>query len=251
LLALLPRPADGPTSTRQKDIVLVSLAAIFPVACQVIGDGPAFTGLRHFTFVIPSLAVLAGIGFDGAVTMLATRYRAVSFGAFVGVLACFAWNAVTLVMLHPYEYLFYNPLVGGLKGASRRYDLDYWFDSMPESVRLLESYLQRTEPVDARRPLQVYPVAVCGERLSFEHILGHLQPRFDFTPRWDQSQFFIAPTQMNCDRALDGRVIGIVERLGVPIAYVKDRRALTQPIAAASRKKQQRHDWPGSSKTRG
>ena len=56
---------------------------------------------------------------------------------------------------------------------------------------------------------------------------------------------------MNCDRDLDGKVIGIVERLGVPIAYVKDRRALTQPIATASRKKQQRHDWQGSSKTPG
>ncbi len=251
LLALLSRPADDAVPTRQKDIALVSLTAIFPVACQVICDGPAFTGLRHFTFVIPSLAVLAGIGFDGAITALATRYRAISFGALAGVMACFAWNAVSLVMLHPYEYLFYNPLVGGLKGASRHYDLDYWFDSMPESVRLLESYLQRTEPIDARRSPQVYSVAVCGERLSFEHIVGHPQPRFDFTPRWDQSQFFIAPTHMNCDRALDGRVIGIVERLGVPIAYVKDRRALAQPIASASRKKQQRHDWQGSSKTPG
>ena len=36
--------------------------------------------------------------------------------------------------LHPYEYLFYNPPVGGLQGASRRYDLDYWFSSMPEAL---------------------------------------------------------------------------------------------------------------------
>jgi hypothetical protein len=40
---------------------------------------------------------------------------------------------------------------------------------------------------------------------------------------------------MNCDRDLDGEVIGIVERMGVPIAYVKDRRAIVKrPVATAA-----------------
>jgi hypothetical protein len=40
---------------------------------------------------------------------------------------------------------------------------------------------------------------------------------------------------MNCDGDLDGKVIGTVKRLGVVIAYVKDRRALTGPVATAAR----------------
>ena len=40
---------------------------------------------------------------------------------------------------------------------------------------------------------------------------------------------------MNCDGDLDGKVIGTVERLGVIIAYVKDRRALVRPTATAGR----------------
>jgi hypothetical protein len=40
---------------------------------------------------------------------------------------------------------------------------------------------------------------------------------------------------MNCDRDLDGEVIAVVERLGVPIAYVKDRRAVVKlPVARAA-----------------
>ena len=80
-----------------------------------------------------------------------------------------------------------------------------------------------------------YSVAVCGERLPFEKTVTLPELRFDFKPRWNQSEFFIAPTQMNCDRDLDGKVIGTVERLGVVIAYVKDRRALTRPVATAGR----------------
>ena len=100
-----------------------------------------------------------------AVTALATRGRAVGSGVLAVATACFLLDAVTLVRLHPYEYLFHNPLVGGIEGASRRYDLDYWFSSMPEALNQLEAYLRRTAAVDANWPAQVYSVAVCGERL--------------------------------------------------------------------------------------
>jgi hypothetical protein len=233
--ALLPRLAVGSMQLQRRDIALVSLTVGFPLACQVICHGPAFTGLRHFSFVIPALAVLAGIGLDGAVTALAARGRVAASGGVAVVSACFLWNAVTLVRLHPYEYLFYNRLVGGLEGASRHYDLDYWFNSMPEALNQLEAYLRRTEPGNAIRPARIYSVAVCGERLSFEKTVTLPQLHWDFKHEWNESEFFIAPTQMNCDRDLDGKVIGTVERLGVTIAYVKDRRALIQPVATAAR----------------
>jgi hypothetical protein len=234
--ALLPRLTAAATPLPRRDIALVSLTVIFPLVCQVVCHGPAFTGMRHFLFVIPALATLAGIGLDAALTALATRGRVVASSALAVVTACFVWNAVTLVRLHPYEYLFYNTAVGGLEGASRRYDLDYWFGSMPEALNQLEAYLRNTTPIDAGRPSPVYSVAVCGERLEFEKSVTLPQLRWDFKPEWNQSEFFIAPTHMNCDSDLDGKVIGTVERLGVIIAYVKDRRALTrQPVATAAR----------------
>jgi hypothetical protein len=234
-VALLPRLAAGSTQLHRKDIVLVSLTVIIPVVCQVIFHGPAFTGMRHFLFVVPALAVLAGIGLDAAMTSLAARGRLVASGGLAVVTACFVWDAVTLVRLHPYEYLFYNPLVGGLEGASRRYDLDYWFSSMPEALSMLETYLRRSEPVEAGGLAQIYSVAVCGERLPFEKTVKLPQLRWDFKPEWEQSEFFIAPTHMNCDGDLNGEIIGTVERLGVAIAYVKDRRRLVRHTATAAR----------------
>jgi hypothetical protein len=227
--------ASSSNRGQRREITLLSLMIIFPLACQVIWHGPAFTGLRHFLFLIPVLAVLAGIGLDRAAAALETRGRVVASGAIAIMAACFLWDAGTLVRLHPYEYLFYNSLVGGLEGASRRYDLDYWFGSMPEAINQLEAYLRRTAPGDANWPTEVYSVAVCGERLPFEKSVTLPQLHWDFMPQWNQSQFFIAPTHLNCDRDLDGEIVGTVERLGVIIAYVKDRRALTRPVATATR----------------
>jgi hypothetical protein len=230
LSVLLPLRAARFGQLQGRDIALISLTVIFPLTCQVICHGPAFTGLRHFLFVLPALAILAGIGLDAALSALAVRSRAAASIGLAIVTACFLCDAVTLVRLHPYEYLFYNPVVGGLQGASRRYDLDYWFSSMPEALNQLEAYLRRTAAIDANWPAQVYSVAVCGERLPFEKNVTLPQLQFDFKPRWEQSEFFIAPTHMNCDNDLDGKVIGTVERLGVVISYIKDRRALAQPV---------------------
>jgi hypothetical protein len=229
------RGAVGASQQQYRDITLLSLTVIFPMICQVICHGPAFTGLRHFLFLIPLLAVLAGVGIDRALASLRTRGRAVPGAGLAFVTACLLWNAVTLIRLHPYEYLVYNSLVGGLDGASRRYDLDYWFGSMPEAINHLEAYLRRTELDNESWPTHVYSVAVCGERLPFEKAVTLPQLKWDFKQEWNQSDFFIAPTHLNCDGDVDGRIIGTVERLGVVIAYIKDLRALNPPETTARR----------------
>ncbi len=66
------RGTAGANQQQYRDITLLSLTVIFPLACQVICHGPAFTGLRHFLFLIPLLAVLAGIGIDRALASLKT-----------------------------------------------------------------------------------------------------------------------------------------------------------------------------------
>ena len=235
LFTVLPPTAAGAKPLPHRDIALLSLTLIFPLTCEVAFHGPAFTGLRHFLFVIPALTILAGIGLDTALTALGTRSRVAAAGGLAFVTACFVSNALTLIRLHPYEYLFYNTVVGGLEGASRRYDLDYWFGSMPEALTQLEAYLRRTASIEASPPAQIYSVAVCGERPAFEKTVTLPQLRWDFKAEWDQSEFFIAPTHMNCDRDLDGKVVGTVERLGVTIAFIKDRRALIRSVKAAAR----------------
>jgi hypothetical protein len=227
LLAL--RPAAPDQARRRLETALLVFIAVFPVLCEVIDHGPAFTGMRHFLFVVPVIAALAGVGFDGLMGALAGRSRLLAAGTAAALLLALAWNADVLLRLHPYEYLYYNPLVGGLKGASRRYATDYWVNIMPEAVDDLEAYVGKLDSSDPGRP---YTVAVCGEALPFEK---EADARLRLVDEWDKAQFFIAPTHMNCDRALDGKVIATIERLGVPIGVVKDRRALVRAEVARHR----------------
>jgi hypothetical protein len=220
---------------RRRDLALLLAAVILPLGCQVALHGPAFTGIRHFLFVLPALAALAGIGFDAVLGRLAAHGRWLAAGAAVAICACFLWDGATLVRLHPYENLSYNALVGGLPGAYRRYDMDYWFNSMPEAIHRLEAYLREKTPLETSQAPKIYSVAVCGIQLEFDKTVTLPQLHWDFRSEWDESEFFIAPTHMNCDKDLDGDIVATVERFGVPIAYVKDRRAIVKlPMATAA-----------------
>jgi hypothetical protein len=235
MIALLWLPLAQARRLRRREILLVSLAVIVPLACQVLFHGPAFTGMRHFLFVLPPLATLAGIGFSELLEGLAMKSRSLAAGLIVLVGACFLWEGVGLVRLHPYENLSYNAVVGGLQGASRRYDMDYWFNSMPEAIHKLEAFVRSKSHLESIQAPKIYSVAVCGERLPFDRTVTLPQLRWDFRSEWDESEFFIAPTNMNCDHDLDGEIIGTVERFGVPIAYVKDRRAIVKaPVSTVA-----------------
>jgi len=231
VFALRPRLRAAATSAAwRQETLLIAFAALFPIACEVIVAGPAFSGLRHFLFTVPPIAVLAGLGLNGVIARLEILNRAAAVAGMIAIVLGLGWDAATLYRLHPDEYLYFNPLVGGLAGASRRYDTDYWVNIMPEAVEDLERFLDRTEgTAGLARPRHHYMVVVCGERLPFEK---EADARLEWTRDVNRGDFFIAPTNMNCDRALDGRVIATIERLGVVIGVVKDRRALIRRSVA-------------------
>ena len=210
--------------TALADIAVLVFIIVFPLFCQIVGRGPSFTGMRHFLFVVPPITALAGIGIHAGLCLVEARGRALGMAALAAVLAAFWLDATALVQLHPYEYLFYNSVVGGLPGASRRYETDYWVNIMPAAVKDLEAYLDEKDRQAGRLVPAHYTVGVCGERVSFEN---EADRRLQWTPDWDHADFFIAPTHMNCDQVLRGRVVDTIERVGVPIGVVKDLRGLS------------------------
>ncbi|HEX7881986.1 MAG TPA: glycosyltransferase family 39 protein [Afipia sp.] len=224
-LIVLPKRAGGIGGTRRRELGLIAFAAIFPVACQIITEGPAIDGCRHFLFVFPPIAILAGVGLSASISGLARLHRGTMIVWLAVVTTGYTWTAGKLYHLHPYEYLYYNQLVGGLEGASRRFVTDYWVNIMPEALEELHDFLDRTEPATAKTT--IYRIAVCGERVSYEeYARSNLQ--WLKMQDWRLADFYIAPTHMNCDRILAGQVVARIERLGVTIGVIKDRRTVRE-----------------------
>jgi len=131
-----------------------------------------------------------------------------------------AFQASVMIRLHPYQTVYFNSFIGGLPGAAGRYETDYWGNSYREAALELESFI---ESKIKRDPSRIFRAKVCSTYLSSMYYFPSYLRR---TGKDWRADFYIATTRWGCDEALDGRVIAIVERYGVPLTVVKDRRHL-------------------------
>jgi len=199
------------------------LSVLVPIGIVLLTRPALYNGTRHFTFLLPSLAVFSALGLDRFFARLGNHPRLLlAHAVLLVVLAVDA--AALLVRLHPYEYVAYNRISGGLPAAYGRWELDYWSDGLREAARKLSAFVEKE---DARDPEQRYLVAICAEPIQGMHFLDR---RFAATRDWPTADFFLASTSTRCDRALEGDVIIQVERDGVPLVVVKDRRKLAEHL---------------------
>ena len=212
---------EEPGEMRRIQHLLVAVAAFFPVVYHVFFTPTAYNGIRHFLFVVPPMAILAAVGLDGLWTWLAKingRLARPFAAVLTAVLVAQAW---VMGQLHPDEYVYYNLFTGGVKGAAGAYELDYWGNSLLEATKDLAEFIAME---NGDKPItKKYKVAVCGHRLSAAY---YFPDYMEFTKKLEEADFLVAFTQANCHRHFEGRQIISVERFGVALSVVKDRRYL-------------------------
>jgi 4-amino-4-deoxy-L-arabinose transferase-like glycosyltransferase len=198
------------------------LAALFPLMFIMLDRPALYNGVRHFTFLLPPLAILAALGL--CAFWDAIRQQPKLRIGFVAVCILLTLNTVsTLIRLHPYEYVYYNQLAGNTAYAESHWEGDYWSSSLREAAEMLEAEVPMDKTKGDGLDHAPYRVAVCAESIQGQAYLDH---RFQITSDWMSADFFISSTNMNCDKVLQGRIIGTVERMGATLAVIKDRRNL-------------------------
>jgi hypothetical protein len=105
-------------------IVIVSVAAIFPLIYMGYKQSNIYNELRHVLFAQVIFAILAGIGFSSILLFL---NRIAASVVLVLLTATAGFQIHVLVSLHPYQYVYYSPAIGGVPGAFKKgFPIDYW-----------------------------------------------------------------------------------------------------------------------------
>lgn len=138
------------TRDRSFPRVLAATWVIVPLILFMIERPNVYDGIRHFLFVMPAIAILVAIAMT-----LVPRYA----------LLMLLFPLLSMIRLHPYESAYYNELVGGTRGASARFETDYWASSYREAARWV-----RAHPC-AGRPTRVLVAATGFSRECFIHEL--------------------------------------------------------------------------------
>jgi len=210
----LPR---GDVAPRRKTILLMlTLAAIFPILVAIVKRPALYNGIRHFIFVIPPMTVLAGLAFARGMNWLKENRRNWQPAA----VAVFSFGLLLslgeMIRLHPYQYTHFNHIAGTVRAADDRYMLDYWGLALKQASDGLREQLdeQQEAPPKGRK----WKVAVCGPQRPAQVALGP-----DFTIGWDShaADFAMTLGEFYC-KGLTAPVMVEIKRDDVVFARVYD-----------------------------
>ena len=129
---------------------LILITILFPVVFVIYEKSNLYSSWRQFLFLYPGIVLLASTGIFRFVSSLKRVYF--KWGA-IAVFAILSIHPVRfMIKNHPYYYLYYNQIVGGLKGAYGNYEADYYYVSQTEASKWLIDYIGKN---NIRGPLKV------------------------------------------------------------------------------------------------
>ncbi len=190
--------------------VLLAAAFFLNLGIYFLLHPAVYDGLRHFLYLLPLLAALAAVGcieFFGDKPWGNLR-KVVAGLTLFGVFE----TSGQLVRLHPYEYTYFNVLVGGFRGAYGNYETDYWAASMKEAVQWLKAN-------EIKDPNQIYKIYAEGKPFQSQ---TYFSPNMVFEPNKDLADYAILMTRAGLKPAPEEEreVIYRVEREKTPLCFV-------------------------------
>ena len=187
--------------------VYLLLTAYLPIILYNYHKPVDYDAWRHFLFLSFPIIIISAIGFY---RIISQKYTYLSIAIFVITAVELLNIASEMNYLHPYEYVYFNRLVGGLNGAYTRYETDYWGQSLKESTLWLKSktYMEPSVKVFA-----------CANQISSSYFFSD---NMKLSKIDDDPDFSVCITRgMTVPLLLnDLRYVYVVQRHKVPLSYV-------------------------------
>ena len=137
------------TVTIRNNLVSLTLVLLWfatLVAYVLIRKPSMYDGLRHFLFILPPIFIFIGFTFQVLFEYVHSSWLR------AGLILLFMIPGVLgILSLHPYEYTYYNSLVGGTSGAFRSYETDYWLTCYKDTMQQLNQSIDRPANVFVHR----------------------------------------------------------------------------------------------------
>jgi hypothetical protein len=121
---------------------IVYFAFIFPVFWIVYSEANVYGGWRHAIFAYPPMVVAAGLGFNALAECLKNKYLKMAAIALPFLLLIMPLTHI--IKNHPYQYVYFNKLSGGIENTYGNYELDYYYHSTRKATEWVIANAQKT-----------------------------------------------------------------------------------------------------------
>jgi tetratricopeptide (TPR) repeat protein len=205
---------------------LIVFTVLFPLFFVIYEKSNLYSSWRQFLFLYPAVVLLAAVGFNSFFEQMGRRTY-LFWGGIVLVLILSFHPLKFMVKNHPYYYLYYNQLTGGLKGAYANYETDYYYVSQTEASDWLVNYLGEKNIQGLVKVKATYSVN-WHFRNSPQVVTSYFRYEERSLSDWDYAivvNRYISPYQLNKKIWPPDNAIHIIYKDEVPICAVLERKS--------------------------
>jgi hypothetical protein len=198
--------------------LMLILSVMVPFVYTVLTHPGLYDEIRHFLFIVPPVFCLAGITLSRILSRFSAGSMRLWQKAVVALLGVYLLLHIRLVVqLHPYEYVYYNRLLGGVSGAHQKnYATEYWATSYREGVHKLEAYLRARDGANFEKTqYKIFggPAIWCGSY--------YFPKNFVSVPEAKEADAYLATTRYGTEQFHGEQTVIEVRRFGVPFMVGK------------------------------
>ena len=204
-------------------INIIALTLLINTAIYLALHPVVYNGIRHFLYLVAELVLVSGFFLIEMFDTLAKKAKPVML---MGAATYLLFTIVRMIHLHPYEYIYYNEFVGGIKGAENLFELDYWGAAYKESAQ----YVLKVVKENDLKNIKVY---ACDNQFA---VVYYSQFQYSLVARSRDADVIICDTFKEKLRALQGRdfyrdshpIVRTIQREGTSIHNIRARQELKE-----------------------
>ena len=193
-------------------LVLVTNTILYTIIRPLVYDG-----LRHFLFLVPMISTLGVIAIVEYFKHAQRKFIKPVIAIII--LINIAVIARQIVSLHPYQYIFFNSFVGGLQGAHKKYDTEYWGASYNEAI----NWFKENIATDINELYTIHIWGIKRYRVYQAPNIRNVPPQI--------AEYIFRFTRRMKEEPRREDIIHIVQRNNTPLVFIMKNSATSAPAS--------------------
>lgn len=209
-------------SVKKSHLWMLIFITIFPVVYIIYKQSPVYSSWRHVYFIFPSMVVLASLGWSWILDLF--KHKIIRIAIVVVFAALLIKPTFWMIKNHPYQYVYYNELIGGVAGAYGYYETDYWCQSPREAIE----WLIKKENLGSKKVIvatnnEITSVIYPAKKFTDSIGVAWVRPQEWYQKKWDYAIFTTRtlPKKVMLEKNFPPKgTIHTIEVDGIPLAAI-------------------------------
>lgn len=188
-------------NVKNKLFILFALSLVINFFVFFVTRPTIYDGLRHMIYLVPQIVLMSIFG----LTYLLSK-KGFRIAVMILLLISLLMVAKDYIELHPYQYIYFNKLAGGLKNARGKFETDYWGESNIEAAKWIRGNVIKSN-------LKIY---TCGNEAAIIYYL----PEAKAVKNAAEADYAVCWERMDDYKNIKGRIVHTISRQATPLTYI-------------------------------